>query len=620
MSNNQIILEPRLVGDISGTFFVPKYQRGYRWTENEVNMLLDDIYNSKGKSYCLQPIVVRKRDETYELIDGQQRLTTLFLLYRYINNANPSVANPEPAFNLVYETRNKSEEFLKSIDLDRSGENIDFYFIVNAYKTIQNWFENEHIDNRERRFRFRHIPEYLDENVKVIWYEVETKDDNEASSIFTRLNIGKIPLTSAELVKATFLGAVNKTKSEEENNNQKEFQKRKEKKQHEIALQWDNIEQELHNESFWYFLTDNSNSRYQTRIDLILDLIAQTPANNREKYFTFFEIEKKLHEKEIEIKVKYADSDNVPEEAELFEEVLDAQWNEIQKAYLTLKSWYANHELYHKIGYLIASGSLTLQTVFNEAIGKTKHEFRNMLDEWIRKSIKIKDNYSDLSYEKTGDYNALSKLLLLFNVESVRQIAKNTQRFPFDKYKDNTNSVWSLEHIHAQNSEGIRKAEQMKDWLSDHLISVKNISTDENLINLLQKAINDPNLTKDDFTTIQNQVVEVLTAEGITDYLHTIGNLALLKSDNNASLNNSAFDVKRSKIIQMDRDGEFIPFCTRNVFLKYYTPSDQLGKNYLWENADRIAYIRAINKVLEAYLNEPIRITDISDSAEIEQE
>ena len=168
MSNNQIILEPRLVGDISGTFFVPKYQRGYRWTENEVNMLLDDIYNSKGKSYCLQPIVVRKRDETYELIDGQQRLTTLFLLYRYINNANPSVANPEPAFNLVYETRNKSEEFLKSIDLDRSGENIDFYFIVNAYKTIQNWFENEHIDNRERRFRFRHIPEYLDENVKVI--------------------------------------------------------------------------------------------------------------------------------------------------------------------------------------------------------------------------------------------------------------------------------------------------------------------------------------------------------------------------------------------------------------------------------------------------------------------
>ena len=64
----------------------------------------------------------------------------------------------------------------------------------------------------------------------------------------------------------------------------------------------------------------------------------------------------------------------------------------------------------------------------------------------------------------------------------------------------------------------------------------------------------------------------------------------------------------------MDRNGEFIPFCTRNVFLKYYTPSDQLGKFYLWEDSDRIAYIKAINKVLDKYLKEPIRITNGSNN------
>ena len=102
--------------------------------------------------------------------------------------------------------------------------------------------------------------------------------------------------------------------------------------------------------------------------------------------------------------------------------------------------------------------------------------------------------------------------------------------------------------------------------------------------------------------------------------MHTIGNLALLKGDDNAALNNSTFDVKRTKIIQLDRDGKYIPFCTRNVFLKYYTPSDQLGKPYLWEETDRIAYLKAINKTLETYLANPIRITENTDVIPREQE
>lgn len=85
----------RCIGEISGEFFVPAYQRGYRWTVDDVTRLLDDIEQSlnqhKDKPYTLQPIVVRRRssgelmnpdtNQHWELIDGQQRLTTIYLIF-----------------------------------------------------------------------------------------------------------------------------------------------------------------------------------------------------------------------------------------------------------------------------------------------------------------------------------------------------------------------------------------------------------------------------------------------------------------------------------------------------------------------------------------------------------
>ena len=67
--NNEIKLDTKLVGDITGDFYVPSYQRGYRWGETEVVRLLDDIYSTEGKrNYCLQPVVVRKNGDRYEYL------------------------------------------------------------------------------------------------------------------------------------------------------------------------------------------------------------------------------------------------------------------------------------------------------------------------------------------------------------------------------------------------------------------------------------------------------------------------------------------------------------------------------------------------------------------------
>ena len=83
MANN-IILDTKLVGDIKGQFYVPSYQRGYRWGEDEVTRLLNDVYQNGKRNYCLQPVVVRKKGATFELVDGQQRMTTLYLIYKYM--------------------------------------------------------------------------------------------------------------------------------------------------------------------------------------------------------------------------------------------------------------------------------------------------------------------------------------------------------------------------------------------------------------------------------------------------------------------------------------------------------------------------------------------------------
>jgi hypothetical protein len=576
--NSEIILDTKLIGRIEGRFFIPSYQRGYRWGQEEVKRLLDDIYANGSKNYCLQPLVVKRLsekdvsekelevDEWFEVIDGQQRLTTLYLIYAYLYKESGGFFFKEPAFLLVYETRKKSADFLKSLDMTMKCENIDFWFICNAYETIKSWFDSK----EDKQNAMINIYKYLSENVKVIWYEVDKNED--AIALFTRLNIGKIKLTNAELVKALFLSQGSASNMTTE-------------KQEEIALQWDNIERELQNDTLWYFLSNYTKKEYQTRIDLILDLIAQKDSENREEYYTFFHFDG-LRKKES----------------------LDNIWRTIQRTFLNLKDWFENHELYHKIGYLIASECVSLQEIYKTSLDKTKNQFITELDNAIKKSINISNNYADLSYEKDADRKDLYRLLLLFNIESVRQNGEQTQWFPFDKFKlqESGKITWSLEHIHAQQSEGLRTEASWREWLRLHLSSIKSLYGEEALTAEIQTLLDRPKFERMEFETVQSKVVRRMSVEGNTEYLHSIANLALLNMSDNAALSNSTFDVKRNVIIEMDKKGQYIPFCTKMVFLKYYTPSKD-NQLHFWGQTDRIAYVKAMNTVLQSYLEEPIQ-------------
>lgn len=84
---------------LSLSFSIPSYQRGYRWSKDEVRKLIDDIYcftsgEDDSKYYCLQPLVVQKKnDMTYEVIDGQQRLTTVFIIMKYLYSFFKEIEN-----------------------------------------------------------------------------------------------------------------------------------------------------------------------------------------------------------------------------------------------------------------------------------------------------------------------------------------------------------------------------------------------------------------------------------------------------------------------------------------------------------------------------------------------
>ncbi len=585
--NSGIKLDTILVGNISGKFTIPSYQRGYRWGVDEVTRLLDDIYTNEHKNYCLQPIVVKENNGEYELIDGQQRLTTLFILLQYIKKeANIPISSK---YEIIYDIRDHSGEYLKDIREDIAEDNIDFFHMFQAYKTIDDWFK----EREDKVVAAFDIYTFLSKYVKIIWYEIPS-DSKDAIDLFTRLNIGKIPLTSAELVKAMFL---TETNLDVNGKNIELKQKLHEAKQNEIATQWDIIEKELHNESLWNFLTNSGSEKYKTRIDLVLDLISEKPDNCREKYYTFF----------------YFDS--LRKKGKELSEV----WREIQHTFLLLKDWYEDHDLYHKIGYLIASEykGATLGDIFKLSKGKTKTQFKDELDALIRESVKIDGNYADLEYTKAQDRERITRLLLLFNVESVYKIDGKTQRFPFHQYKSFTSGkvVWSLEHIHAQNSEGLKTQEQWKLWLEKHMASVSAITKDKSeLLKEMQDALDNPKLIRDEFNEISQKVYDVLSAKGDVS-IHSIANLALLNTADNAALNNATFDVKRNEIIRMDKAGQYIPFCTKMVFLKYYTPSEK-NQLHFWGIEDRIAYVENINSVLKEYLDEKIYTDDKSKNIE----
>lgn len=543
-------------------FFIPSYQRGYRWTDLEVTYLLDDIWDfkvrSKGEYYCLQPIVVKEREGQWEVIDGQQRLTTVLIILNYFNQA--LYKTPKPVFDIEFETRGKCKDFLTEINDNQNledVENIDYYHILKAHKTISKWFTDKAKEDAAVTDEFYPV---LIKYTKFIWYQINEYVDSR--DIFTRINMGKIPLTNAELIKALFLRRDNF-----ENNDRLIYLK-----QIEIAGEWDRIEYSLQNPSFWNFLNKD---KYElpTRIEFIFDLMSNKNGKNDETY-TFRYFSNKFGKEVNDDKIKEV-------------------WKDVKDYYLTFEEWYNDNELYHMIGYLITVGE-DIKKLKQKSEGKSKDIFKSYLNDKIKKHVDFQ--LEELEYGK--DNKDIINLLLLFNIKTILNNNLAQSRFPFDRYKE---EKWSLEHIHAQNSDGLSKSSQWKSWLNDHMESLIKIDKEKysTIISEIKKK-NTSNINQQEFNELFNKVLKKYDFDKINGTMHDITNLTLLDKDSNSALNKSVFDVKRRRIIERDKNNSFIPICTRNVFLKYY--SREVDQFYYWSKNDRDEYLKAIKEELKDYL------------------
>lgn len=583
-------LEEKIIGEIKGDFTIEAYQRGYRWGEDEVKHLLEDINEiPDGQKYCLQPVVVKNVNDKYELIDGQQRMTTLYLIMKYLNDF------VDINYSIEYTTRKSennhigSKELLESIDkvdLTLSSSNIDELFIKKSYGIIKAWFNGE-------KPKMMSFSNKLQNYVTIIWYEVD--EDEDSVSIFTRLNIGKINLTNAELVKALFLSRGKKDSEGRYAGNPYGIE---DKKQHEIALGWDSMEKDLHDEKFWSFITNEKSDRYPIRMELLFDMIEMKPGNES-NFYTF----NRFYE-------RFKNSDNKYE-----------TWELIERYMQQLKEWYNDFDLFHHIGFLVATGT-SVKSLLDIAMSTDnpikKSEFRLKVLEMIRQRMIFKVgeeeiDYAELNYEKHSEY--IQYVLLLFNVETIRQKGDENIRFPFDRYKNE--GTWSLEHIHAQNSESLKTNQEWKDWLEIHKKSLEGLEVSSEEKKQIDDVISKMDVVishideigykgsiRDEFNAVAPAVINILSDGDDKSQMHTLSNMALLTVGENATLNNSTFDVKRLKIIDMDKAGDYIPICTRNVFMKYYSSSDT--KLHFWSEEDRKGYICAMNNVLYDHKEEKI--------------
>ncbi|MCQ2352467.1 MAG: DUF262 domain-containing protein [Victivallaceae bacterium] len=638
-------------------FSIPSYQRGYRWTEQQVKDLLNDIeefIKSAPKAndfYCLQPLVVKgelspqeddakkwvneknwkelkkqlDNSERWEVIDGQQRLTTIHLLLTYLG------VEENNKYSIVYETRKGSPYFLNNIAQEtkkNAEQNIDFFHMWQAYDTIKKWFT--WFCGKDKNFKDI-FKEKLLNQVQFIWFESEDKDP---IAVFTRLNIGKIPLTNAELIKAMMLN-----RSNWENGETKSIALR----QSELALQWDEIEYTLQNDEFWMFFHDKGFDK-PTRIELLLDWIQEKDklgifrgndgeqaiatknnaiGNDMHKTFRYFyHFFYKAVVEENKSKIELA-------------------WGKVREKFGILKDWYNDLEMYHYIGYISLFENQSMLNMLDAYKGSKSvfiHKLKRKIKEILQKiphpnASPWLDQILKNTYDtpKGPPKQECRKILWLFNILTVvnQHLAFCNDnayqkgifyKFPFHLLK--SVKQWDIEHIAPNTDNEITDKKTQKEWILNAWYDLQSSSDlPDDLKSFVSESLtNDENRNNEFkrlYSKLSQQAKPAQPLEG--DEKNQIWNFAMLDSSTNESYGNALFPTKRRIILGKDQGEkysivfeenklelheesakiDFIPPCTRNAFVKSYSKTKT--DPWVWSRQDAQCYLDTMKKTLENF-------------------
>ena len=208
------ILDEITIFDTSAHYVIPRYQRAYAWEDKEIVQLIDDINDiDSSENYYIGSLIVSKvkdKPETYEVVDGQQRLTTLYLLLQYLVYAG--ALEREVGQTLSFDCRSKSNYTLSEIQNILTGnmrsgaeKNIE-QSILNGIKAIRQKFSS---DNK------LHIDDFVSRLQHVILYRIEVPENTNLNRYFEIMNTRGEQLEQHDILKARLMGALNNRREQE---------------------------------------------------------------------------------------------------------------------------------------------------------------------------------------------------------------------------------------------------------------------------------------------------------------------------------------------------------------------------------------------------------------------
>ncbi len=668
------MLKPRPIYELLDYhFIIPPYQRGYRWDKEQVDDLLDDlkkfvtdiaykeVNGLKDKAYyCLQPIAVVPLDrnnpdnDTFYVIDGQQRLTTLYLLLQFLRP--DSDYKNSSIFSLKMDARDIQQEFIDSEAYKKEesnfAANIDCFYIQTAYNTIVSWFEREEIAYKSlfRKVLFERPIFALKaeemNNVRFIWYEMEDKTALEA---FRRLNFGKIPLTSTELIKALLMS------SSTTPNDGGTF---KHSSIYRHAAEWDAMEHSLHNPYLWSMLSDGAEDTL-SHLDLVLDFVADelnaeiTNENGGEPVYVRKEKTLLNSDKDLRDYFNYNVINHIINKSGRTEDAVESIWSRIRDAFNRITNWYDDRDWYHLIGLLkILPKSKNrkktrdfVRDVYKMSVKVNgepvdRPEFTRRLKSRIKDELQLKGDAQLDTISYSIDDDAIRAILKALNVRASMLDKTDNSRFAFHLFDEF--NVTSLEHIHPQNITTNDTHENFKKWFECRrkqvqklsqtdfeAVAIKHVSNYEQealtpetkaaMADSLRKEVAEAehmihslamNEKKYRDPAIKNQIeahVRVFDKlfgdlTGISERdLHGISNMALVDKDTNSALQNNLLDTKRQILMTRQENGlTYVPPATRMVFNKEYSRKSP-GDMRLWRPEDRRNYFKAIKEAYDFF-------------------
>ncbi len=611
------------------TFRIPSYQRGYRWESSEgpgdhevrqVDDLLNDLTHfidtnanvQQTAYYYLQPLMVKpfvdaNGNLVWDVLDGQQRLTTMLLLLRCINE---KLHVGKQLYSIRYMNCGRDIDFGR-ITFDRNSQdhdypkpnaNLDSFFVRKAKDKIEKWFDSE-MNLQQRKDNLKKALFYEDSSripsstpslrVAFIWYNVQPLQSTSSQTpvnvsddiaVFNRLNGGQISLTNSELLKALFYLCVKKDPS----SRNPSYRLNEET----LTRKWDEMGRKFQDDEFWTMICPK-NRTYENRLDFLFDFICESdPRKSTSNSYRYY----------------YNDMKEMLSKPDT--KTLEKKWDDIKRHFDILCKWHENTTLHNYIGYLIEFGK-SAATILQEIKKKSPDPSIATVEGMIKSLLNIeKEDVDSLMYH--GNETAIRKLLLLFNVETSE---KHGERFSYRQYKG---QKYDIEHINSQTDNAITGLGERVEWVRDQALATlrdesfpqnhpdfnsvqKLIKRGENLLNL-GESMNQGVFDK------YRQDVESYYAFGVNSKSKYdkdwIGNLTLLNSSINREYKNALFPKKLSTIKKKDQEGKYIPPCTRFLFMKYYSKkgSPSAFNMMRWRDDDQEGYYDAIVTTLKDFL------------------